>query len=162
MKKEKYTTKFHSSVIFVNDIEKSKDFYVRLLNQEIEHDFGKNVILKGGLTIWEIQPDHIISKRLKTINNSNRFELYFETELIDEAYNRLNNEQVEFLHEIHEEAWGQRTIRFFDHDKHLVEIGEPLETFVNNMIKKGLSTKQIAEKSGIPIETINGILQSND
>ena len=162
MIKEKYTIKFHSSVIFVNDIKKSKDFYIRLLNQEIEHDFGKNVILKCGLTIWEIQPDHIINKRLKTTNNSNRFELYFETELIDEAYNRLNNEQVEFLHEIHEEPWGQRTIRFFDHDKHLVEIGESLETFVDNMNKKGLSVKEIAEKSGIPKETINGILQSNE
>ena len=154
--------KFHSSVIFVNDIEKSKDFYVRLLNQEIEHDFGKNVILKGGLTIWEIQPDHFISKRLKTTPDSNSFEIYFETELIDEAYSKLNTEQVEFLHEIHEEPWGQRTIRFFDHDRHLIEVGEPLETFVNNMSKKGLSVKQIAEKSGIPIETVNLILQNND
>ncbi len=59
--------KFHSSVIFVNDIEKSKDFYIRLLSQDIEHDFGKNVILKCGFTIWEIQPDHLISKRLNTI-----------------------------------------------------------------------------------------------
>lgn len=154
--------KFHSSVIFVNDIEKSKDFYIRLLHQEIEHDFGKNVILKGGITIWEIQPDHLISKRLETTSISNRFELYFEDELIDEAYNKLNNEQVEFLHEIHEEPWGQRTIRFFDHDKHLVEVGEPLETFVRNMSKKGLSVKQITEKSGIPIETVNRILQNND
>jgi len=162
MIKENYSMKFHSSVIFVNDIKKSKDFYVRLLNQEIEHDFGKNVILKDGLTIWEIQPDHIINKQLKIKNNSNRFELYFETELIDEAYNRLSNEQVEFLHEIHEEPWGQRTMRFFDHDRHLVEIGEPLEIFVNNMNKKGLSVKQIAEKSGIPIETVNGILQRKE
>ena len=53
--------KFHSSVIFVNDIEKSKDFYVRLLNQEIEHDFGKNVILKNGLSLWEINPEHVIN-----------------------------------------------------------------------------------------------------
>ena len=153
--------KYHSSVIFVNDIEKSKDFYVRLLNQDIEHDFGKNVILKGGLTIWEIQPDHLISKRLETKSDSNRFELYFETNLIDETYSKLNNEQVEFLHGIHEESWGQRTIRFFDHDKHLVEVGEPLETFVNHMSKKGLSVKQIAEKTGIPIETVNSILNKN-
>jgi len=43
-----------------------------------------------------------------------------------------------------------------------VEIGESLETFVNNMNKKGLSVKKIAEKSGIPKETINGILQNNE
>lgn len=146
--------KFHSSVIFVKDIEKSKDFYVRLLNQTIDHDFGKNLILKGGLSIWEIRPEHIIIKRLETKNNSNRFELYFETELIDETYEKLKSEKIEFLHGIREEPWGQRTIRFFDHDKHLVEIAESLETFVKNMNKSGLSPKQIAEKSGIPIKTV--------
>ena len=112
--------KFHSSVIFVNDIEKSKDFYIRLLNQKIEHDFGKNVIFNGGLTIWEIQQDHIISQQLETKNKSNKFELYFEDELIDKAKELLLKENVEFLHDIHEEPWGQRTIRFFDPDKHLL------------------------------------------
>ncbi len=154
--------KFHSSVIFVKDIKKSKDFYIRLLNQEIEHDFGENVILKGGLTIWEIRPEHVISKQLETDNNSNRFELYFETELIDETYKKLKSEKVEFLHEIHEEPWGQRTIRLFDCDKHLVEIGEPMETFVKNMNEKGLSSNQITEKSGIPIETVNNILRNRN
>lgn len=154
--------KFHSPVIFVNDIKKSKDFYIRLLDQSIEHDFGKNVILKSGLTLWEISPDHIINKQLNTDNVSNKFELYFESELIEETYEKLNDEGVEFLHGIHEEPWGQRTIRFFDYDNHLIEVGEPMETFVRNMHNKGLSAKQIAEKSGIPIETINGFLENND
>jgi catechol 2,3-dioxygenase-like lactoylglutathione lyase family enzyme len=154
--------KFHSSVIFVKDIEKSKDFYVRLLNQEIEHDFGVNVGFKSGLTIWEIMPEHIISKKLETTTKSNSFELYFETKLIDETYKKLNDEKIEFLHEIQEEPWGQRTIRFFDHDKHLVEVGEPLEVFVKNMSKKGLSSNQISEKSGIPAETVNMLLQDKD
>ena len=154
--------KFHSSVIFVNDIEKSKDFYIRLLNQKIEHDFGKNVILKSGITIWEIQPEHIISKRLDTMNKSNRFELYFETELIEETFEKLKIENIEFLHKIHEESWGQRTIRFFDHDKHLIEIGEPIEIFVNNMNLKGLTANQISEKSGIPIETVISLIEGKD
>lgn len=151
--------KFHSSVIFVSNIIKSKDFYIRLLNQQIEHDFGKNVILKSGLALWEIQAEHVINRKLETKGISNRFELYFETELINETYERLKNEEIEFLHEIREEPWGQRTIRFFDYDKHLVEIGEPLETFVKNMNNTGLSINQIAEKSGIPVETISIILK---
>ncbi len=151
---EETTMTFHSSVIFVNDIEQSKDFYVRLLNQTIEHDFGKNVILQGGLTIWEIQQEHVICQQLDRKNTSNRFELYFEDEFIDRVREILLQENVEFLHEIHEEPWGQRTIRFFDPDRHLIEIGEPLKTFVNNMKMKGLSSEQIAEKSGIPIETV--------
>ncbi len=151
--------KFHSSVIFVKDIEKSKDFYVQMLNQEIEHDFGKNIILKSGLTIWEIQPEHVISKTLKTKVNSNKFELYFETELIEKKHKQLKNENIDFLHEIHEEPWGQRTIRFFDPDKHLLEIGEPLPIFIKNMFKRGLSAKQITEKSGVPIATVESFLK---
>lgn len=152
--------KFHSSVIFVRDIEKSKDFYIRLLNQEIEHDFGKNVILKNGLSLWEIRPEHIICQKIDTQGISNRFELYFETAFLDEAFDKLTKENIVFLHEIHEEPWGQRTIRLYDYDNHLVEIGEPLETFVQNMRNAGLSNKQISEKSGIPMETVNEILNN--
>lgn len=154
--------KFHSPAIFVKDIEKSKNFYIRLLKQKIEHDFGKNVIFEDGLTIWEISPEHIISKRLKTDTKTNNFELYFETNSLDETYKELKEEGIEFLHAIHEEPWGQRTIRFFDYDKHLIEIGEPMETFVMNMNKKGLSENQIAEKSGIAIEVVKQILQDHN
>jgi len=150
---------FHSTVIFVKSIEISKDFYTKFLNFSIEHDFGKNVIMNNGLTIWEIRTEHIISKELEAKNSSNRFELYFETESIDKIFNLLNNAKIKFLHKIHEEPWGQRTIRFFDPDNHLIEIGEPLEIFVNNMSKKGLTPSQISEKSGIPIETVIALIQ---
>lgn len=146
--------KFHSTVIFVKDIAKAKDFYTRFLSFTIEHDFGKNVIMSNGLTIWEIGESHIINRQLETRNPSNRFELYFETEDIDGTFKILNNAGIKFLHQIHEEPWGQRTIRFFDPDGHLIEIGEPLEVFVGNMSRKGLSAVQISEKSGIPVETV--------
>ena len=115
--------KFHSTVIFVKDIEKSKDFYIRFLDFSIEHDFGKNVILNHGLTLWEIQPDHKITKKLKTNAVSNRFELYFETGDLEKLYSILEKSGIVFLHVVHEEPWGQRTFRFFDPDKHLIEIG---------------------------------------
>lgn len=150
--------KFHSSVLFVVNIEKSKDFYIHVLYQEIEHDFGKNVIFKGGLTIWETQSEHIIKKKLKVESDSNRFELYFETEQLDEVYEKLTIGGTEFLHQIQEEPWGQRTIRFFDPDNHLVEVGESMDTFVMNMKNNGFSIEQMVKKSGIPFETVNGIL----
>lgn len=150
--------KFHSITLFVKDIEKSKIFYTNLLNLSIEHDFGKNVILSNGITIWQIQQSHLISQRLETELNSNRFELYFEAENLDEINIKLEQNSVKFLHPIHTEPWGQRTLRFFDPDNHLIEIGEPLEVFVMNMSKQGLSPEQISIKSGIPIETVNNLL----
>ena len=127
--------KFHSTVIFVKDIERSKDFYTGFLDFSIDHDFGKNVILSNGLTLWEIQVSHQISKELQTNNVSNRFELYFESEDLEKVVNLLEKNGTGFLHKIHEEPWGQKTIRFFDPDNHLIEIGEPLEVFVTSACK---------------------------
>ncbi len=150
--------KFHSIALFVKDIEKSKEFYTNLLNLSVEHDFGKNIILSNGITIWEIQESHIITKELKTTSNSNRFELCFEAENLDEINLKLEQNSVTLLHPIHTEPWGQRTIRFFDPDSHLIEIGEPLEVFVMNMHRQGLSPEQISTQSGIPIETVKSLL----
>lgn len=53
-----------SPALFVKVIENSKDFYCNILGLPIDLDFDKNVILKSGLTIWEIQNDHIIPSTL--------------------------------------------------------------------------------------------------
>ena len=153
--------KLHSTVIFVKDIEKTKKFYTQYLGFEIEHDFGKNVILTSGLSIWEILPENIINKELLTTKETNRFELYFETDDIETIFNDLEKAGVYFLHKIHEEAWGQRTFRFFDPDKHLIEIGEALEVFVRNMNQQGLTETQISKKSGIPTETVCNLLDKS-
>lgn len=150
--------KFHSIALFVKDIEKSKNFYTELIGLNIVHDFGNNAILSGGISLWQIQQSHIISQKLETASNSNRFELYFEAKNIDEINLKLEQNSVTLLHPIHTEPWGQRTIRFFDHDSHLIEIGEPLEVFVMNMHKQGLSPEQISTQSGIPIETVKNLL----
>lgn len=150
--------RFHSTVVFVNDIEISKEFYTQFLKFIIEHDFGKNVVLSNGITLWETGKEHSINKQLKTGNDSNRFELYFEDEHIDELFRTLENAGIRLLHPIHEEPWGQRTFRFFDPDNHLIEIGEPLDVFVNNMHNRGLTPAQISAKSGIPIEKVVGLI----
>jgi hypothetical protein len=84
--------------------------------------------------------------------------LYFETESLGKDHKLLTDAGVKFLHEINEEAWGQRTIRFFDPDNHLVEIGDTIRTFVLRLFKQGLTTSQISDKSGINTEIINSII----
>jgi len=153
---------YHSAAIFVKNIEASKKFYVGILGQAIDLDFGKNVILKGGITLWEVNPDHIIPKRLgiESISNekSNRFELYFETEDIDAVSGRLKKNGVECLHPLHEEPWGQRTIRFFDPDRHLIEIGEALKTLVRRLIRENMTPEQVSKKTSIPLPTVKELL----
>jgi len=149
--------KFKSVAIFVKDIKKSKKFYIEILNQEIEHDFTKSIMFKNGLTLWEVQEEHEIRK-LSTDDRVNRFELYFETEDIERDYKIILKSGAEFLHSI-EEEWGQKTMRFFDLDNHLIEIGESLETFILNMNNIGLSVDEIVKKSGVKLDVVNKILK---
>lgn len=148
--------------LFVKDIEVSKDFYVNILRIPIDIDFGKNVILKNGLTLWEIQNNHIIPEKLGISNVSNesinRFEIYFETTDILSSFKILKDCNVKFLHELHDESWGQRTIRFFDPDNHLLEIGESIECFVNRLHSEGLNVSGINKKTHVPISEINRLL----
>lgn len=150
--------KFHSTAAFVTSIEKSKAFYTGILGHGIDLDFGKNVILKCGITLWEIRPEHIIPSSLGTeaVNDQtvNRFEFYFETEMIEEVAANLQAAGVDILHPVHEEPWGQRTIRCFDPDRHLIEIGEPLEVFIRRLITQGMTPEAVTAKTGVPIDKV--------
>ena len=150
-----------SIAVFVRDIEKSKKFYQNLLGLEIEFDFETNILFKGGIDIWEINPNHIIPKKFgNAISNPsiNRFELCFDTENLDEVYQVLHSANVKFLHEIQEERWGQRNIRFFDPDNHLIEIGESLRCFVTRFLDSGMSREQVATRTGINLGDFDSIL----
>jgi catechol 2,3-dioxygenase-like lactoylglutathione lyase family enzyme len=153
---------FHSTAAFVRDIEIAKKFYTEVLGLAIELDFGKNIILQGGITFWEITPGHIIPERLGldalSDQRANRFEFYFETAALDAVYARVWASGAEFLHPLHEEPWGQRTIRFFDPDRHLIEIGETLATFVKRLYNNKLTPEQVSQKTSIPLAKVKELL----
>lgn len=154
---------FTNVVIFVKDIEISKIFYCDLLGQEVEFDFGKNVTFKSGISLWELRKELPIAKALGNERlqnkNTNQFEIYFETADLDETFKTLQNNTVSFLHDVHEEPWGQRTVRFFDPDNHLIEIGETMKSFVQRFHKQGFSPAQISERTTIGIDIIKKLIQ---
>ena len=151
-----------STALFVKDISVSKDFYINVLGLQVDLDFGGNIIFKNGFAIWEIQDHHIIPQKIGfekiTDTSVNRFELYFETENLAEIFETLKSYDVRFLHEIHEESWGQRTIRFFDPDHHLIEIGESMKQFVGRLCKQGLTVEQVSAQTHVPVEEIKRLI----
>jgi catechol 2,3-dioxygenase-like lactoylglutathione lyase family enzyme len=147
-----------STALFVKNITISKEFYCGLPGLTIDMDFGKNVIFKNGFAIWEIQNDHIITKKLGVENltslKTNRFELYFETDNLTEICQYLLSRNTRFLHTVHEEPWGQLTIRFFDPDNHLIEIGESMKQFVCRLYNQGLTAMEVSEKTSVPLNEV--------
>jgi len=154
---------FHSVVLFVSDIERSRDFYTTFLKQEIEFDFGRNISFKNGLSIWEIMEDHPIAATGEHSQTgiTKAFELYFETEDLESIQTGIAGQRLEYLHDMLEEPWGQRTIRFYDPDNNLIEVGESMHAFVSRMAVSGLSELEIAEKTTIPAEIVRKILSGS-
>lgn len=153
---------FENPVIFVKDIERSKKFYIEVLNQKINIDFGGSLMFESGISLWEIKPDHIVSKECDTKTETvNRFELNFETNDIEGIYQNVKKHGLEFLNEIREEPWGQRTIRFFDPDYHLIEMGESLETFVMNFYNKGLTEIEVSQRTSVPLINVREIISKH-
>jgi len=54
--------KFTSSVVFVSNINVSKDFYIQLLKQEIELDFGTNIVFKSGIGLGRLAKTMLLTK----------------------------------------------------------------------------------------------------
>ena len=154
--------KYHSAVIFVSDIAQSKDFYTKVLGLRVDMDMGNNIIFSNGVLIWKMGDGHIIQKTIgadRIRNRGNGFELYFETDDIGPVFQNLTEQGVKFLHGIHEEPWGQKTVRIFDPDENIIEIGETLECFINRMRVSGMGIDDIAGKTGMKTEDIQRVLK---
>lgn len=154
-----------TSVLFVKDAQKSLKLYKDILNMNIVSDFGGvNITFEEGFTIWQVSDDNIVSTSLGAENiyntqNASRFELYFETDQLDSVYSTLKENKIEFLNEIETAAWGQRSLRFYDYDRHLIEVGEIFPVFIKRVFDEENSDLEATSKrTFVPIEMIKDIL----
>ena len=88
---------------------------------------------------------------------SNSGELYFEAENLEAVQARLKRSGAEFIHEIDEQPWGQRVMRLYDLDGHILEIGESMESAILRLHEQGLSVQEIVKKTGMPKEFVEGV-----
>ena len=139
---------FKNIVLFVKDIKVSREFYENKLDQKVIHDFGNNIAYEGGLSLWKLSEKHMLYNQLiskQSKQNCNRVEVYFEVDNIKSFYQKLEKNKIRFLHRLHIEEWQQMTIRFFDPDYHLVEVGESLNALIKRLKNEGKTIEQISE-----------------
>jgi len=98
--------------------------------------------------------DFIKKAEQDVLNKPNNFELYFEEEQFEEFVERLKSFKINYVHDVIEYPWGQRIIRFYDPDMHIIEVGESMETVVKRFIGQGLSVEETAERTQHPIEFV--------
>jgi len=152
--------KYLCAVISVNDINLSRRFYEELFGLRVYQDFGKNISFGCGLALQEdfawlvnLPPDKI----LKEANDN---ELYFEEKDFEGFLEKLNQyPDLKYLHGVFEHGWGQRVVRFYDPDGHLIEVGEAMEAVVKRFLDSGLSKEETAKRMGVSPADIEKFLR---
>ncbi len=148
--------KYKVPLIVVEDMERSRKFYEEVLGQKVILDFGANITFAGDFSLqtkdsWR---GFIGDYEDTFIFRSNNFELYFEEKRFDEFVKKLESADVEIIHNVIQYPWGQRVIRFYDPDKHILEVGESMFSVVRRFIEQGLSVEETAEITQHPVEFV--------
>ncbi|WZL80314.1 hypothetical protein QBE53_10910 [Vallitaleaceae bacterium 9-2] len=149
--------KFHSPMIIVSDIEKSKKFYTDILHQTISVDLGTYVILEGfSMMTREAWKSDTQDTLVYDEQCGHGFELYFEESQFDTFINLLNqHESIKSFQPLTQAPWGQRTVRFLDPDNHVIEVAEPMEEVVLKFLHQGMTEQEVSEKTMMPIEFVH-------
>jgi len=151
--------KFICPLITVTDIDRSRHFYENLLHQKVKYDFGENVTFHGDFAI------HLKSHFKELIGNKeikeggNNFELYFEFDDVEKLVNVLKDKHVAFVHELREQPWKQKVVRFYDPDNNIIEVGESMEHLVCRLKKAGQSIEQISGLTGMSVTMVNELIE---
>ena len=164
---------YRSAVIFVKDMGASRRFYEDLMEQELEFDFGANVSYVGGLALWQVDRAHEVVFASPSEDGApsvdgapsagvgqGELELYFETDDLDAVVKLFEEAGVTFVHPLREQPWGQRVVRVYDPDGHIVEVGEPMWVVVQRFLAQGMSTATVAERTSMPLAVVEQIAQN--
>ena len=107
-----------------------------------------------------IIPRTLGSKNITDSSLTSRFELCFETEDFDNIYKTLKDSDTKFLHEKNIELWGQQTIRFYDPDGHLIEVGEAMHVFLRRIYEEeNCDIEATSKRTFTPVEMLKEMLK---
>lgn len=120
--------KYTCVVISVANINAARRFYQDLFGLEVYQDYGKNIAFTCGLALQQDFDWLVNLPKEKIIKKSNNAEIVFEEQDFDGFLNKLKAySNIEYLGEVIEHSWGQRVIRFYDPDGHVIEVGEDMK-----------------------------------
>ena len=140
-------------------MEKSRQFYHDVLGMQIVADFGANVSLDGRLVLQTLDTWKSFIRTNAVVLPNNAGELYFEHEDMDAFCEHLKQFDIRYVHPLFEHRWGQRVVRFYDPDMHIIEVGEKLDAVILRFVEQGLSAEETAARMDIPVEFVTACLK---
>lgn len=153
--------KYFCTVISVADINAARKFYEDLFGLEVFQDYGKNVAFTCGLALQQdfdwlvgLSKDNILTK-------SNNIEICFEEQDFDGFWDKLKKyPNIEYLGDVIEHSWGQRVIRFYDLDGHIIEVGEDMKMVVNRFLISDMTMEEVSVKMDVSMADLTRLLNN--
>lgn len=161
VKNGKTIMKYSGSLYVCKEAQKTKDFYTEVLGVRVIQDFGANFTFTGGFSFQTVESwTSFISKKETDIAfGSNNAELYFECEDLDAFIQTLEQRfDIEYVHPIKVHDWGQRGIRIFDPNGHIIEISETLSQVCVRFMNQGFTIKEISQKTMLSEKMVKRLL----
>ena len=151
--------KFKNPLLVVTDMKKSIEFYKKVLGLRVIMDFGANVTLTGGVCLQtkDTWSEFIGTNDIRFCGNNG--EIYFEEDDFDLFIKRLETFEISYVHPVKEHSFGQRAVRFYDPDNHIIEVGENMKTVCKRFLDSGMTAEQVAKRMDVPIKFVNSCMR---
>ena len=146
----------------VRDMERSLAFYRDVLGLEVVNDFGANVVLTGGLSLQTLETwVEFLDKLPDDIRfGGNDAEMYYVAEDFDAFLGDLKDHpEAKLVRSPVEHRWGQRAVRLYDPDGHIIEVGESLNKVAKRFRDSGLNEEGVARRMDISLEFARELLK---
>lgn len=150
--------KYTSTLLAARSREESIRFYREVLGLEVIQDFGANVTLSGGIALQTLESWQEFIGRKEVQLQGNAMELYFEEDDMDGFVKRLEGLKISYVHPLLEHRWGQRVVRFYDPNGHIIEVGENMTQVVRRFARSGMTEEQIARRMDVSLAYVQECL----
>ena len=153
--------KYNCTVISVADINAARKFYEDLFGLEVFQDYGRNIAFTCGLALQQDFDWLVPLPQESILKKSNNVELCFEEQDFDSFLHKLKEyPNIECLGEVIEHSWGQRVIRFYDLDGHIIEVGENMKMVIKRFLASGMTIDEVSVKMDVSFEDLTKLLNS--
>lgn len=153
--------KYFGAVLSVADIGAARKFYEDLFGLEVFQDYGKNVAFTCGLALQQDFDWLVGLPRQSIVKKPCNMEICFEAQDFDGFLRKLKAyPNIEYLGEVVEHSWGQRVVRFYDLDGHIIEVGEDMKMVVQRFLASGMTIEEVSRRMDVSLRDLEKLRNS--
>lgn len=153
--------KYTAAVLAVSDVKAARRFYEELFGLELYLDYGLNVTFTCGLSLQQDFGWLTGLPEERMGHCTNNMEICFEEADFDGFLEKLRvYPDITYLGGVTEQGWGQRVVRFYDLDGHLIEVGEEMGMVVRRFLASGMSMEEITKRMDASPEDLHRLLRA--